>query len=231
MAQQHRGPMGGGPRGAAGMMPGEKAKNFKGSMAKLIAYLGSFLPAIIAALVCALASCIFSIVGPKILGNATTKLFEGVLAQLTGTGGIDFAAIGQILVFLACIYALSAALTYIQGWMMTGVSTKLSYNLRRDISKKINRMPLAYFDRVSHGEVLSRITNDVDTVTQTLNQSLSQMVTSVTTMIGVLVMMLTISPLMTLVALCILPLSVFIVMNVVKRSQPCLLYTSPSPRD
>ena len=138
----------------------------------------------------------------------------------TGTGGIDFAAIGQILVFLACIYALSAALTYIQGWMMTGVSTKLSYNLRRDISKKINRMPLAYFDRVSHGEVLSRITNDVDTVTQTLNQSLSQMVTSVTTMIGVLVMMLTISPLMTLVALCILPLSVFIVMNVVKRSQP-----------
>lgn len=220
MAQQHRGPMGGGPRGAAGMMPGEKAKNFKGSMAKLIAYLGSFLPAIIAALVCALASCIFSIVGPKILGNATTKLFEGVVAQLTGTGGIDFAAIGQILVFLACIYALSAALTYIQGWMMTGVSTKLSYNLRRDISKKINRMPLAYFDRVSHGEVLSRITNDVDTVTQTLNQSLSQMVTSVTTMIGVLVMMLTISPLMTLVALCILPLSVFIVMNVVKRSQP-----------
>ena len=120
MAQQHRGPMGGGPRGAAGMMPGEKAKNFKGSMAKLIAYLGSFLPAIIAALVCALASCIFSIVGPKIRGNATTKLFEGVVAQLTGTGGIDFAAIGQILVFLACIYALSAALsgTRFDGWKL-----------------------------------------------------------------------------------------------------------------
>ena len=212
--------MGPGGHGAAGMMPGEKAKNFKGTMKQLIAYLSRYLPAIIAVLVCAVASCIFSIVGPKILGEATTKLFEGVIAMLTGTGGIDFTAIAQILIFLACLYALSAALSYLQGWVMTGVSTKISYSMRRDISQKINRMPLGYFDRVSHGEVLSRITNDVDTVTQTLNQSLSQMVTSVTTVVGVLVMMLTISPVMTLVAVCTLPLSAFVMMQVVKRSQP-----------
>ena len=212
--------MGPGGHGAAGMMPGEKAKNFKGTMKQLIAYLSRYLPAIIAVLVCAVASCIFSIVGPKILGEATTKLFEGVIAMLTGTGGIDFTAIAQILIFLACLYVLSAALSYLQGWVMTGVSTKISYSMRRDISQKINRMPLGYFDRVSHGEVLSRITNDVDTVTQTLNQSLSQMVTSVTTVVGVLVMMLTISPVMTLVAVCTLPLSAFVMMQVVKRSQP-----------
>ncbi len=210
----------GGAHGAAGLLPGEKAKNFKGTMKKLIAYLSRYLPAIIAVLVCAIASCIFSIVGPKILGEATTKLFEGVIAMLTGTGGIDFPSIGQILVFLACLYVLSAVLSYLQGWVMTGVSTKISYTMRRDISQKINRMPLGYFDRVSHGEVLSRITNDVDTVTQTLNQSLSQMVTSVTTVIGVLIMMLTISPVMTLVALCTLPLSAVVMMQVVKRSQP-----------
>ncbi len=210
----------GGAHGAAGLLPGEKAKNFKGTMKKLIAYLSRYLPAIIAVLVCAIASCIFSIVGPKILGEATTKLFEGVIAMLTGTGGIDFPSIGQILAFLACLYVLSAVLSYLQGWVMTGVSTKISYTMRRDISQKINRMPLGYFDRVSHGEVLSRITNDVDTVTQTLNQSLSQMVTSVTTVIGVLIMMLTISPVMTLVALCTLPLSAVVMMQVVKRSQP-----------
>ncbi|MEG0896300.1 MAG: ABC transporter ATP-binding protein [Ruthenibacterium sp.] len=210
----------GGHRGAGGMMPGEKAKNFKGTMKKLIAYLDRYLPGIIAVMVCAVASCIFSIVGPKILGNATTKLFEGVIAQLTGTGGIDFTAIAQIILFLACLYVLSAALSYLQGWVMTGISTKISYSMRRDISQKINRMPLGYFDRISHGEVLSRITNDVDTVTQTLNQSMSQMVTSVTTVIGVLVMMLTISPVMTLVALCTLPLSFLAMTQVVKRSQP-----------
>ena len=145
MAQQNRGPgpMGGGPRGAAGMMPGEKAKNFKGSMTKLIAYLGRFLPAIIAGLLCALLACVFNIIGPKILGNATTKLFEGVVAQLTGTGGIDFNAIGRIILTLICLYLVSATLSYVQGWLMAGISTKLSYDLRRDISKKINRMPLA----------------------------------------------------------------------------------------
>ena len=220
MAQQTHGARMGGPRGAAGMMPGEKAKNFKGTMAKLLRYLSRFLPAIITVLVCAAASTVFSIFGPKVLGQATTKLFEGVMAMLTGTGGIDFTAIGQILLFLLAIYLVSALLSYVQGWMMAGVATKVSYSMRRDISEKIDRMPLSYFDRVPNGEVLSRITNDVDTVTQTLNQSLSQIVTNVTMMVGVLCMMLSISPLMTLVALCILPVSVLIVMNVVKRSQP-----------
>ena len=219
MAQTRPGPRPHG-RGAAGMMPGEKAKDFKGTMKKLIAYLGKFLPGIVLVLVCAAASTVFSIFGPKILGQATTKLFEGVVAMLTGTGGIDFAAIAQILLWLAALYCASALLTYVQAWVMAGVATSLSYNMRRDISRKIDRMPLAYFDRVQSGEVLSRITNDVDTVTQTLNQSLSQIVTNVTMMVGVLCMMLSISPLMTLVALCILPVSVIIVTNVVKRSQP-----------
>jgi ATP-binding cassette subfamily B multidrug efflux pump len=219
MAQQTHGARMGG-RGAAGMIPGEKAKNFKGTMTKLLRYLSRFLPAIITVLVCAAASTVFSIFGPKVLGQATTKLFEGVMAMLTGTGGIDFSAIGQILLFLLAIYLISALLSYVQGWVMAGVATKVSYSMRRDISEKIDRMPLSYFDRVPNGEVLSRITNDVDTVTQTLNQSLSQIVTNVTMMVGVLCMMLSISPLMTLVALCILPVSVLIVMNVVKRSQP-----------
>ena len=219
MAQQTHGTRMGG-RGAAGMMPGEKAKNFKGTMAKLLRYLSRYLPAIITVLVCAAASTVFSIFGPKVLGQATTKLFEGVMAMLTGTGGIDFTAIGQILLFLLAIYLASALLSYVQGWVMAGVATKVSYSMRREISEKIDRMPLSYFDRVPNGEVLSRITNDVDTVTQTLNQSLSQIVTNVTMMVGVLCMMLSISPLMTLVALCILPVSVLIVMNVVKRSQP-----------
>ncbi|MBD5101957.1 MAG: ABC transporter ATP-binding protein [Subdoligranulum sp.] len=213
-----RGPMGrGGPRG---MMPGEKAKDFKGTMRKLIAYLGKYLPAIVVVMLFAVAAQIFSIVGPKILGNATTVLFEGVIAQLTGTGSIDFTAVGRILLFLACIYVVSASFSAIQGWIMTRVSTRISYSMRRDISRKINRMPLAYFDRVPNGEVLSRITNDVDTVTQTLNQSMTQIITSVTQFVGVLIMMLSISPLMTLVALCILPLSLFVVTSVVKRSQP-----------
>lgn len=206
--------------GPGAMMPGEKAKDFKGTMRKLIAYLSRFLPAVIFVLICAALSTVFAIFGPKILGNATTKLFEGLIATLTGTGSIDFAAIGQILLFLAALYGISALLMYMQGWVMSGIATKLSYSMRRDISNKIDKMPLSYFDRVPHGEVLSRITNDVDTVTQTLNQSLSQIVSNVTTMIGVLIMMITISPVLTLVALCILPVSVVIVMNVVKRSQP-----------
>ena len=211
--------MGGhGPRGP--MMPGEKAKDFKGTMGKLLGYLKKFLPGIVLVLICAAASTIFSIFGPKVLGQATTKLFEGLIAMLTGTGGIDFTALAQILLFLAALYLISALLTYVQGWVMSGVATKLSYSMRKDISEKIDRMPLSYFDRVSNGEVLSRITNDVDTITQTLNQSLSQIVTNVTMMVGVLCMMLSISPLMTLVVLCILPLSVLIVTQVVKRSQP-----------
>ncbi len=202
------------------MMPGEKAKDFKGTMRRLIAYLHRYLPAIVMVMLFAVASTIFSILGPRILGSATTELFNGAIAQLTGTGSINFAAVAQILLFLAVIYLVSAVLSYIQGFIMTRISTEISYGMRKDISEKINRMPLSYFDRVSHGEVLSRITNDVDTVTQTLNQSMTQIVTSVTQFIGVLIMMLLISPLMTLVALCILPLSLVIVRNVVKRSQP-----------
>lgn len=209
-----------GGHGPQGMMPGEKAKNFKGTMKDLLSYLKRFLPGIILVLVCAMVSTIFSIFGPKVLGQATTKLFEGLIAMLTGTGGIDFTAIGNILLFMGGLYLISAVLSYVQGWVMSGVATKLSYSMRQDISNKIDRLPLAYFDRVQSGEVLSRITNDVDTVTQTLNQSLSQIVSNVTMLIGVLVMMLTISPVMTLVALCILPVSVVIVSNVVKRSQP-----------
>lgn len=206
--------------GPRGMMPGEKAKDFKGTMRKLLSYLKKFLPSIILVLVCAVASTVFSIFGPKVLGQATTKLFEGLIAMLTGNGGIDFHAIAQILIFLLCLYLFSALLTYVQGWVMAGVATKLSYSMRKDISQKIDRMPLAYFDRVPNGEVLSRITNDVDTITQTLNQSLSQIVTNITMMVGVLCMMLSISPLMTLVVLCILPVSILIVSMVVKKSQP-----------
>ena len=210
------GPMRHGP---GAMAVGEKAKDFKGTMKKLLAYMRRYLPSIVLALLCAVGGTVFSIFGPKILGQATTKLFEGVIAMLTGTGGIDFAAIGQILLFLAGLYLLSALLSYVQGWVMSGIATKVSYAMRTDISRKIDRLPMSYFDRVSHGEVLSRITNDVDMVTQTLNQSLSQVVTQVTLIVGVLCMMLSISPLMTLIAICILPVCLVIVMNVVRHSQ------------
>ncbi|WP_373209809.1 ABC transporter ATP-binding protein [Allofournierella massiliensis] len=210
------GPMRHGP---GAMAVGEKAKDFKGTMKKLLAYMRRYLPSIVIALLCAVGGTVFSIFGPKILGQATTKLFEGVIAMLTGTGGIDFAAIGQILLFLAGLYVLSALLSYVQGWVMAGIATKVSYAMRTDISRKIDRLPMSYFDRVPHGEVLSRITNDVDMVTQTLNQSLSQVVTQLTMIVGVLCMMLSISPLMTLVAICILPVCLVIVMNVVRHSQ------------
>lgn len=211
------GPMRHGP--GAQMVVGEKAKDFKGTMKKLLAYMNRFLPSIILALICAIAGTVFSIFGPKILGKATTKLFEGVVAMLTGTGSIDFDAIAQILLFLAGLYVFSALLSYVQGWIMSGIATKVSYAMRTDISNKIDRLPMSYFDRVPNGEVLSRITNDVDTVTQTLNQSLSQIVTQVTMVIGVLAMMLSISPVMTIVALCILPVCMIIVMNIIKHSQ------------
>ena len=214
-----RGPMGSG-HGPRGMMPGEKAKDFKGTMRKLFKYLGRFLPAIVVGLLFAAASTVLMINGPKILANATDELFNGLIAQLTGTGGIDFGRLARILLFLGGVYLCSAVLSGIQAWIMSGISTRLSYTMRRDLSRKINRLPLSYFDRVQSGDVLSRITNDVDTVTQTLNQSLSQIVTSVCTMVGVLYMMFTLSPLLTLVALCILPVSALIVSQVVRRSQP-----------
>jgi len=209
-----------GRRGPMAMMKGETARDFKGTMRKLIAYLGPHKLVILIVIILAAASTVFSIFGPKILGQATTKLFEGVMGQIAGTGsGIDFIAIKQILLTASGLYVISAVLSYAQGWIMSGVSVDITYHLRQDIAKKINQMPLRYFDGTNHGEILSRITNDVDTVNQTLSQSLSQMITSVTTVLGVLVMMISISWQMTLVALLIIPISAFIVQFIVKRSQ------------
>ncbi|NMC84152.1 MAG: ABC transporter ATP-binding protein [Anaerolineaceae bacterium] len=212
--------MGGGPMGPGMMRGGEKARDFKGTMKKLIQYLSVYKVSIIIVLIFAIASTIFSIVGPKILGNATTKLFEGVVAQIAGTGtGIDFVYIRNIILELLVLYLVSAAFSYVQGWIMTDVSMKVTYQFRKEISQKINRMPLRYFDGTNHGEILSRITNDVDTISQTLNQSMTQIITSVITMLGILVMMLSISWMMTLVAVLIVPLSAVIIALVVKQSQ------------
>ncbi|WP_243159260.1 ABC transporter ATP-binding protein [Clostridium sp. cel8] len=197
----------------------EKANNFKGTMKKLIHSLRDYKLSMLVVFVFAIVSTIFSIVGPKILGKATTKLFEGVMEKIAGTGSIDFDYIGKIIVTLAVLYVISSIFSYLQGWIMSGVSMKVSYNFRRDISEKINRMPLGYFDKTNHGEVLSRVTNDVDTLSQTLNQSLGQIITSVTTVIGVLIMMFTISWKMTLVALCIIPISALLISTIVKYSQ------------
>ena len=218
-----RGPMRGGPVGHGGpmaMMKGEKPRDFKGTMRKLIQYLGSYKISILIVMIFAVGSTIFMIAGPKILGKATTKLFEGVMGQIAGAGaGIDFDYIGRIILLTLGLYLTSTVFSYIQGWIMSNISMDITYRFRRDIAAKINRMPLKYFDGTSHGEVLSRITNDVDTVSQTLNQSLSQIVTSVTTVIGVLIMMLTISWQMTLVALLIVPLSMAVIALVIGQSQ------------
>ena len=210
------GPMGGGH----GMMAGEKAKDFKGTFRKLFAYLKPYHIVIAVVIAAAVGSSIFSIVGPKIMAKATNKLFEGVIAMIAGTGEIDFTYIGHILLILIGLYLVSCLLSYLQGYLMTGVTQKVTYQLRKDISAKINRLPLRYFDRTSTGDVLSRVTSDIDTLGQSLNQSLTQIITSITTVLGVLVMMLTISPLMTLVALLVLPASLVFVMTIVKRSQP-----------
>ena len=211
-----RGPMGG-PHGP--MMPGEKAKDFKGTLKKLLAYMGRYKIAIVFVMIFAVGGTVFNIVGPKVLSRATTALFEGLMAKIGGTGGIDFARIARILLFVLGLYVISALLTFIQGYIMTGVSQKLCYRFRREISEKINRMPMAYFESKTVGEVLSRITNDVDTLGQSLSQSITTLITSVTTLIGVLVMMLSISPLMTLIALVILPISGTLIGIVVKHSQ------------
>lgn len=218
-ARSH-GPGGGMGRGPGGMMPGEKAKDFKGTARKLIQYLGSYNKQIVVVFFAAALSCIFMIAGPKVLAYATNELFSGVMKMFTGTGGIDFAYVARILLFLLGLYLLSFGLSYLQGFVMTGVTQKVTYRLRQDISKKISRLPLAYFDGTSTGDVLSRVTNDVDTVSQSLNQSLTQIITSVTTVLGVLVMMLTISPTMTLVALLVLPISFLLIGAIVKKSQP-----------
>jgi ATP-binding cassette subfamily B multidrug efflux pump len=215
-----RGPMGRGPMGHGMMMKAEKARDFKGTMGKLVQYLGSYKRSVIIVMVVAAASTVFTIVGPKLLGKATTKLFEGVMGEISGSGqGIDFQYIGNIILLTLGLYLASAVFSYIQGWIMSGISMDITYKFRNDIASKINRMPLQYFDRTSQGEVLSRITNDVDTVSQTLNQSLSQMITSVTSVIGVLIMMFSISWQMTLVALLIIPLSGVVVGLVIKQSQ------------
>jgi ATP-binding cassette subfamily B protein len=201
-------------------MPGDRARDFRGAMVKLIQYFGAYKIGIAVVMLLAAASTAFAIVGPKILGEATTTLFEGVLGQITGTGeGIDFDAIGRILFTTLALYLGSALFGLVQGWIMSGVSIDITYRFRQDISKKINRLPLKYFDKVSQGEVLAHITNDVDTINQTLNQSLTQITTSVVTIIGVLIMMFTISWQMTLIALLIIPISGLVVMLVVRRSQ------------
>jgi ATP-binding cassette subfamily B protein len=214
-SKKHSGPMGG-MRGNF-----ERPKDFKGTFSKLLDYLRPYKLKLIIVIIFAIGSTVFSIVGPKILGKATTKIFEGLVSKISGVkgGGIDFQYIGRIISILIGLYLLSALFSFIQGFIVTGVAQKASYNLRKEISQKINRLPLKYFDSVTYGDVLSRVTNDVDTVSQSLNQSMSQIITSATTLVGVLIMMLSISWQMTIVAVLILPISMFLVTAVVKRSQ------------
>ena len=210
-----RGPMGGhGPMGA-----GEKARDFKGTIKKLLAYIGRYKLAVLAVMIFAVGSTVFSILGPKIMGNATTELANGLMGKIQGTGGIDFGVIGNILLLVLVMYGVSAILNFVQGFLMTGITQKICYRMRREISEKIDRMPMKYFETRTYGEVLSRITNDVDTLGNGLNQSVTQLITSMATLIGVLVMMLSISPLMTLITLVILPISVALIGLVVKKSQ------------
>ncbi len=218
MSEPRRAPHGGPHRGP--VMAGEKAKNFKGSSKKLLAYLRPFWVPMIFVMVFAAASTVFSIAGPKVLAKATDELASGLMRMVTGeAGGIDFGYIGVVLLVLGGIYLLSAGFSYAQGFIMAGVSADVSYGLRDAIEKKINKLPLSYFHRVSQGDVLSRITNDVDTLTNSLNQSITQLITSVCTLVGVLIMMLSISWQLTLVALCIIPVSLAFVMVIVKFSQ------------
>lgn len=208
-----------GPMRGHGMMPGEKAKDFKGSTLRLLSYMGKFKFALIGVLLFAVGSTLFNVVGPKILGQATTELFSGLVAKVQGAGSINFGKIGTILLLLLGLYLLSALFSFIQGWIMTGVTQRLCYRLRRDISEKIHRMPMKYFESKTVGEVLSRITNDIDTLGQSLNQSVTQLITSVTTIIGIIIMMLSINTIMTGVTIVILPVSMVLVMVVVKHSQ------------
>ena len=211
--QRRRGPMG------RGMQPGEKPKNFKESIKKLIQYIAKYKIGIIVVMLFAACSTVFTVVGPKILGKATTTLTEGLMAKIQRTGSIDFGKIGSILLFVLGLYLLSAIFSFVQGWIMTGITQKVCYQLRKEISEKINRMPMKYFESRTYGEVLSRITNDVDTLGQGLNQSITTIITATATMIGVLIMMISISPLMTLIAIVILPISMALISLVTKKSQ------------
>lgn len=205
--------------GGRGMMPTEKAKNFKGSIGQLLKYMGRYKIAIFIVMIFAAISTVFSVAGPKVMGKATTALATGLMEKIGGTGGIDFSYIAKILLITLGLYAASAVFSFIQGWTMTTITQKTCYRMRKDISEKINRMPMKYFESRTYGEVLSRITNDVDTLGMGLNQSVTQIITSVATIIGVIVMMLSISPLMTLIAIIILPVSLFLISTVVKKSQ------------
>lgn len=199
--------------------PVEKAKDFKGSIGKLARYMSEYKLALVFVVIFAITSTVFNIIGPKLMGNAITEIFNGIIAKVNGTGDVNFDTLGAILLLLIGFYLISSICSFIQGWLMTGVSQKVSYRLRKELIAKINRLPMNYFDRSTNGEALSRVTNDVDTLAQNLNQSITQLVTSITTIIGVLVMMLSISPLMTLVAILILPVSLALVLIVVKISQ------------
>jgi len=205
--------------GRRALMAGEKSRDFKGTMKKLIAYLGPYHWPILCVMIFAIVSTILAILGPKVLGNATTALFEGVVKKLTRTGDIDFSKIKTILLTALALYVSSSILQYLQGWVLSGIAVKITYSFRKDILAKINRMPFKAFDNTNHGEILSRITNDVDVVNQTLTQTISQMIHSIMTIIGVFVMMLTISWQMTIVALVTIPLSLIVVRVIVKRSQ------------
>ena len=198
----------------------EKPKDFKGTFKKLLKYLMQFKAACVVVVIAALCSTLFNVVGPKILGMATTELFAGVQHKLQGTGGIEFGIIGKILAFTLTIYLASSAFSFIQGWLMTGVSQKICFRLRADISEKIDRMPMKYFESHTVGEVLSRITNDIDTLGQGLNQSITQLITSVVTVAGIIIVMLTINPLLTVIAVLVVPLSAALMLVVMKKSQP-----------
>lgn len=213
--RRHGGP--GGP--GRGMMPGEKAKDFKGTFGKILKYIGRYKIAVIIVIVFAIISTVFTVVGPKVMGMATTELANGLMGKIQGSGGINFGKIAQILLITLGLYICSAIFSFVQGFIMTTITQKVCYRMRRELVEKINRMPLKYFESRTHGEVLSRITNDVDTLGMGLNQSITQIITSVASMVGVLIMMLTISPLMTLIALCIIPVSLTLIMLVVKKSQ------------
>lgn len=216
--EKPKGPKGHGPGG--GMRAVEKPKNFKDTSKKLLDYLSPYKWKLLLVIIFAIGSTVFSILGPSILGNITTAIFEGLVAKISGTGGgIDFSYIRNIIMMLLGLYIASAIFSYIQGFIVTGIAQRVSYNLRKRISEKLNKLPLKYFDKTTHGDVLSRVTNDVDTVSQSLNQSMSQIITSVTTIIGVFIMMLRISWRMTLAAVVILPVSLVLVMLVIKRSQ------------
>ena len=202
-----------------GRMTTQKAKDFKGSISKLMSYIGRYKIGIFAVMLFAAVATVFNVIGPKILGKATTALSEGLMRKIAGTGGMDFNYIGKILIIVLCLYLVSVIFSFCQGWIMTGITQKVCYRLRKEISEKINRMPMKYFESRTYGEVLSRITNDVDTLGQGLNQSITTIITSVATLVGVFIMMMSISPLMTIIAVIILPVSAGLISFVVKRSQ------------